>query len=392
MSIWIFFVFLCGIQSGYTQFTILIERDTTSFLVVSPFGKDTLDPEDFVTTYDSFPDADAIIVKEGCQIIGKYGGIKKEVYRRTHILREGGLESANITFTYNKYRKSLDYIFARTQNLEGDSVIWTEVGEEDYFTDESSDGEAKISFAFPKARIGSIIDIAYGFTDKQQFYQSWTFQNEYPTLTSTFDVRESSLLRYNFYFQGSFKENLQKGRSDNRTVFVMKDIPPIREEPYVPCPTDYFPKVILQVSNVGIEGSEAYEQSSEFLNQDWQSFSTSFQKNKSTSYYRNKSKGLYKKVFPDLQEESDLKKKLEIIYERVRDHVRWNGSYSMAASDKVTKLYKREVANSGEINQLLIYFLRQAGLDVKPMLIATRTFGDPFQEFPMRNQFNTLVA
>ncbi|MEL6630961.1 MAG: DUF3857 domain-containing protein [Bacteroidota bacterium] len=385
-----FWLIVCSL--GYGQFTLIVERDTGSFLAVSPFGTDSLSPKDFVTQYDSFPDAEAVIIREGCQITGKYSALKKEVYRRTHILKEGALDLADITLTFNTYRKTLDYIYARTQNLEGDSVVFIEVTEEDYFMDESEGGEVKISFAFPQAKVGSIIDMAYGFSDKQQYYQNWTFQNPYPTLRSTFDVREGSLLRYNYYFQGSFQEKLEKSRYQNRTAFLMQDMPAIKEEPYVPCPSDYLPKIMLQVSDVGFEGSETYENSSKYLNQTWDEFSETFRKNKYTKHYGAKSKGLYKKACGDLEEESDPVKRMEAVYETIRDHMEWSGNFSMASIEKLSKVYKKKRASSGEINQLLIYCLRHAGLDAKPMLVATRTYGDPFQEFPIRQQFNTLAA
>ncbi|MEO0583003.1 MAG: DUF3857 domain-containing protein [Bacteroidota bacterium] len=279
------------------------------------------------------------------------------MYRRTHILKEGALDLADITLTFNTYRKTLDYIYARTQNLEGDSVVFTEVTEEDYFMDESEGGEVKISFAFPQAKVGSIIDIAYGFSDKQQYYQNWTFQNAYPTLRSTFDVREGNLLRYNYYFQGSFQEKLEKSRYQNRTAFLMQHMPAIKDEPFVPCPSDYLPKIMLQVSNVGFEGSETYENSSKYLNQTWEEFSETFRENKYTQHYHSKSKGLYKKACADVDEEADPLKRMEIVYEIIRDRMEWNGDFSMASIAKLPKVYKKERGSSGEINQLLVYCL-----------------------------------
>ena len=84
--------------------------------------------------------------------------------------------------------------------------------------------------------------------------------------------------------------------------------------------------------------------------------------------------------------------KIKKIYGFVHDSIRWNGSFSMYAHTDLDKVLKNRVGNSGEKNLLLIALLRRAGFNTDPVLVRTRNLGRVENMYPVKDQFNNIIA
>ncbi|HEX2935821.1 MAG TPA: DUF3857 and transglutaminase domain-containing protein [Bacteroidales bacterium] len=76
----------------------------------------------------------------------------------------------------------------------------------------------------------------------------------------------------------------------------------------------------------------------------------------------------------------------------VKQHVAWNGSFSVSSPHKLDHVLKKGNASSGEINLLLTALLQRAGFDAAPVLIRTRDLGKPENMYPAKDQFNHLLC
>jgi hypothetical protein len=84
--------------------------------------------------------------------------------------------------------------------------------------------------------------------------------------------------------------------------------------------------------------------------------------------------------------------RLETIFDFVRKTVRWNGEFSMLADQDFNDFLRHRTGSSVEINLLLVNLLRQAGISADPLLIRTSDRGFPEKMFPVKGQFNHVIA
>lgn len=94
----------------------------------------------------------------------------------------------------------------------------------------------------------------------------------------------------------------------------------------------------------------------------------------------------------DLKVSGDSLHSVENIFSYVRNHVVWNGTYSIYADNKLRTVLKKGSGTSGEINLLLIDLLQQAGFEVNPILIRTHELGRIENIYPEQNLFNHIIA
>jgi hypothetical protein len=82
--------------------------------------------------------------------------------------------------------------------------------------------------------------------------------------------------------------------------------------------------------------------------------------------------------------------KIKAIFNHVKGKVKWNGNYGISTDKGVRQAYKEGSGNVAEINLMLIAMLKEAGVEVNPVLVSTRSKG--FSFFPTINGFNYVVA
>lgn len=80
------------------------------------------------------------------------------------------------------------------------------------------------------------------------------------------------------------------------------------------------------------------------------------------------------------------------IYAYVVRNFRWNGEFSMYASQKFDDFLRRNEGSSAEINLLLVNMLQSAGIKASPLVLKTNDLGAPEMMYPIRHQFNHVIA
>ncbi len=83
---------------------------------------------------------------------------------------------------------------------------------------------------------------------------------------------------------------------------------------------------------------------------------------------------------------------LASLYNYVRKTLKWNGEFSMVAGQDFKEFVKNWTGSSAEINLMLVNLLRQAGFTAYPLLIRTKDRGMPEKMYPVKGQFNHVIA
>ncbi len=84
--------------------------------------------------------------------------------------------------------------------------------------------------------------------------------------------------------------------------------------------------------------------------------------------------------------------KMIAIYDFVSRTMNWNGQYSVYLYRGLTEPFSKKTGTSGEINMLMVYLLKRAGLAADPVLLRTSDLGMPETVYPARDQFNHVIA
>ena len=104
----------------------------------------------------------------------------------------------------------------------------------------------------------------------------------------------------------------------------------------------------------------------------------------------------YANVFPILDRikatGTDTLNIAKVIFKWVQDSIRWNGKYDFLVSKHLSKVLKTRVGNSADLNMLLVYMLRRAGIKADPVIIRTVDKGHLITDLAAYYQFNHVLA
>lgn len=315
-----------------------------------------------------------------------------EHHVRIKILKEKGIEEANVSLQF--YRKDgfefIDQLEAQVKNRDASGEIITEqLPKKAFYTKTINERIGVVVFTFPNIKIGSIIE--YKYRSIMQHYgglEDWDFQKEIPVVKSKYTL--TILPNYEFTYRIRKKREMGVDtKSDNQTgkvYFEMHNIPSLTDEPYMDAREDYLQKVMFQLSGYSIYNSKKTYMTSwgEVIKEllDSKEFGTQLGKNiPGTGSFIDE----VKKITED-------DAKMKAVYNYVRGNMSWNNIYSRYALDGVKSPWEKKKGTSGEINLILVNLLKDAGLEVYPVLVSERFHGIVEESLPFIDQFNSVFA
>jgi hypothetical protein len=124
----------------------------------------------------------------------------------------------------------------------------------------------------------------------------------------------------------------------------------------------------------------------------WPQFNTQLLENERFGFYLNSNAG--GKWFADSISKgiSGKEEIMKAVYQYVRRNYHWDGQYSLYAGQEQKKFAEQRTGSSAEINLTLVNLLRNAGINSDPLLIRTKDLGMPEKMFPVKDQFNHVIA
>ncbi|MGF2411987.1 DUF3857 domain-containing protein [Ferruginibacter sp.] len=311
---------------------------------------------------------------------------------RIKILKEKGFDEANISLRY--YRKDdfefIDMLEAVVINTDASGAVSTEkLSKKSFFKKDINERIGAITFAFPNVKVGSIIEYKYrSFMKHYGGLDDWYFQKELPVIKSkyTLTILPNREFSYVINKKPTIPIIVDVQSGSGKVYFEMNNIPALTDEPYMDAREDYLQKVTFQLSgyNTGF-GKTNYMTSWDEVIKELtitKEFGGQLEKNIPGT-------GAFIDATKLLPTEED---KMKMVYNYVRSNMTWNDLYSKYAGSGVKDAWEKKTGNSGEINLILVNLLKDAGLEVYPVLVSERFHGKVNAATPFIDQFNAVFA
>src|SRR5215204_3920011 len=307
---------------------------------------------------------------------------------RIKILKEKGSDQANIRIPYYSFAKEkIKNISAQTYSRdESGKWIISKVEKDLIYDKKISNRLSEKVFAFSNVKAGSIIE--YKYTVSEPGLHNWYFQRKIPVRFSSYTVDYP----YDFELLSTpiciFHVDTMTQKDKLRTVrtFTMKDILPLIDEPFIGSSEDYLQRVESNLLSVTTSHGR-YN-----LMPGWPSIINDLMEDPDFGAQLEKDIPQMAELEQQLKPVNDLYTRMRIIHQYVRTNMQWNGYNNIWALDGVKSAWKEKKGTAGEINLILVNLLKNAGLDVYPMLVSTRENGKVYLERPAIRQFNKVLA
>ncbi|HSB92346.1 MAG TPA: DUF3857 domain-containing protein [Flavitalea sp.] len=358
------------------------------------FGKvDKAEFSSLQCSYDPDAEAELLVNAASMQYQVAMTNVSTEVeYRvRIKILKEKAVDRGNITIPY--YRagsgEKISKIEGYTYNVDQTgNVVATKLEKSAIYDKQVDRRYAEIIFSMPAVKVGSIIE--YRFLKFSQGFSvnSWVFQDDIPTRLSAYNMQLPRILK----FEERFSTYLPIEKDDHETVtditrsYVMRNIPAVRMEPYTSSMKDYMQKLDFSLVGIDIPG-EIYQP----VRTNWRTIGENLLEDSDFGAQLNKNLDIPDALANDLKGKSAYQKMVSI-HRHVRESMTWNKEHSIWAMDGIKKNWQSRSGNSGEINMILISLLKQAKVEVYPIMVSTRDNGRINTFFPSMYHFNSVMA
>lgn len=342
-------------------------------------------------TCDFDKDAEAVVLFDvGTLFCNDRYEIEMQRHVRIKIINQKGFERANIKIPFRNYNKTEQVyeLAAHTINLDkSGQIVVSELEKKSFVTKPIDKRTAETVFAFPDVKEGSIIEYKYVITGN--FLRSWYFQKSIPVKYSRYIIDFPDEVELATIPHCNLPYDVNQGLVLNREVskYVMKNIPALRDEPYILNEEDYLQR--LDTRLVAVNPKNGLRQV--FL-KSWP------EEIKDLLMDPDFGDQVKKNIPHTLDLDSALKGikdpflKMKTIHHYVRKNMEWNGYSNIWAMSGVKSAWNDKKGTSGEINLILINLLKDAGLSAYPILVSTHDNGLVNTTLPGISQFNKVMA
>ena len=324
-------------------------------------------------------------------------GVGLELNRRIRIkiLSSKGLEWANVHLPYRTVGNSqfISGLEAQTYNVDGNgNMVVAKVDKKLIYDKKLSKRTSERVFTFPEAKVGSIIEYKYIHSDVGLI--DWYFQKSIPVRYSRFVIDFPSEVEVAVTpFCAHQYETVKEDRySRTMTTYTMSKVPSFHDEPYIINEDHYRDRLETKVVAYELNGRRNFRvvnwvQVIRALMED-EDFGSQIKKNIPRTDDLN---AMLKNTLSPYE-------KMKIIYKYVQDKMQWNEYVGIWALDGVKSAWKDKKGTAGEINLILVNLLKEAGLNVHPILVSTHdngvvnTVDAGTMDYPGYNQFNKVMA
>ncbi len=312
---------------------------------------------------------------------------------RIKILTDKGLDKANIKIPYYSDRNLEDVtnISAQTINLDASgNIVYTKIDKNLIYRKKLNKRFSEVIFTFPEVKKGSIIEYKY-IDDADYFYalKNWYFQRPIPVKLSRYIMNFPNELIVTATSKGGLLVDFKEDQKSYRNIktYTMKDIPALRDEAYITCDEDYQQQVVPLLQAVEIGGQPRRN-----LIPTWPNIIKGLMEDEDFGIQLKKNIPRTADLDSVLVKITDPYQKMVIIHNYVRKNMQWNEYFGIWAADGVKAAWKDKKGTSGEINLILVNLLKDADLNVHPVLVSTRENGRVNTSLAGVAQFNKVMA
>lgn len=314
-----------------------------------------------------------------------------ERHVRIKILKTKGKDQADIRLPYFSYR-NIEYIknlTAQTYNLDASgNIVTTKVEKKLIYEKPIDKYRTEQVFTFPDVQAGSIIEYKWLQVCTSFSLENWYFQQEIPVKYSRYRVDFPSEIEVYASPLCVLPYESKKDSKGTRVIqtYSMKNIPALRDEPYISCDKDYLQRIDLRLQAINWPTYrqnmvKTWPQQIKILMED-EDFGVQLKRNipRTTD------------LDEQLKKVTDPYRKMVTIHEYVRKNMEWNGYKNIWALNGVKAAWKDKKGTSGEINLILVNLLKDADLQAHAILVSTREHGVVASSVADVSQFDKVMA
>lgn len=325
------------------------------------------------------------------------GLMLKMKYRfRIKVYAEGGEKYA--TFKIPLYenggdKERIHKITAITANLVNGKKIVDKLQKNQIFREKTSENYTTVKFALPKVKPGSVIDVSYQIITPYIYtIPKWYFQHEIPTDVSIYQIEVPEYFTLTPVPSGSIaittdeSSHQSLGYGLTKTTLTIQDIPAYEGDDYVLNDNDYRSGIKYELYSIDIPGSFTRKYS-----KDWNSIA----KNLGEASYFGKQLNKKHKILDQYVatlDGLDESEKIGQIYSYVQNNYTWDENWGIGSYDGLKKVIQKKSGNIGDINLILIYMLKKAGIEVYPYVLKSRNRGLLNINYPSLSELNYTMA
>lgn len=323
-----------------------------------------------------------------------------ERHMRIKILKKSGYDIANIEVPYYSYGTTRDKVLSIkgfTYNMENGEILKEKLDTKTVFEEKRNEYWYLKKFTMPNVKEGSVIDVAYT-TSSERIYSldDWEFQKSIPTVWSEYRLRIPEYFDYKFLTQGYhplFKiDNQREGSSanmvNNAYVWIMKDVPALKDENYITSITDYQAKIAFELQQVNFPGEPT-----RVMTGSWDKVNEDLLAEESFGSQLNRNNFFKADIAAVQAKHKDPEQQMRAIYELVKTRMTWNSKTGLYTTNPIRKAYELRQGSAAEINLLLTSMLLEAGLNAGPVALSTRDHGRLLTAAsPMISKFNYVIS
>ncbi len=324
---------------------------------------------------------------------------------RIKILKDKGLDEANIKirfYSQNNY-ELIREITGITYNLDNSGkIVKTKLEKSSIFVKPITNQVSEVSFTLPDVKVGSVFE--YKFTDQKQSVQNiadWYFQDDIPTRISKYSILIPSIFRftnqilaYNNVEQSSelvndkiFYGGSTVSTQSNSKTYILKNVPALRDEPYMAAEKDYLQRAVFQLSSIEYPNGEVDE-----VGSTWPKLTKDLLEDVDFGAQLKKNLPHTQSLDDELKSVTDDYHKMILIHDFVRKNMNWNGGEAIYSSQGIKSAWDKKSGSNAELNFILIDLLRDAGLKAFPLLVSTKDNGTVNTIYPFLDQFNNTMT
>ena len=386
------------------SFIILCLLNTLSLLAqnlqLPPITFEDLSME--VYSKDSLADA-VIMIKKGNALLYEDAtsyNIRYHYAVRIKILKKSAYSLATTKInTYfdkssNRLERVLD-IHGQTYNIDNDVISTTELSKKDIFETRKDEHHYETSFTLPQVKEGSVIEYNYVVESPFPFRPNdWNFQEHIPVKYSEYEFWNPNNFAYRIIYQGiSTMFDLNRAETSgnlNHYHWILKDIPALRNEPFMKNREDYIAKLHFELSEYIVPGMVAVKS----FSRKWEDVDKELAQDEVYGLDSHiKRTGLWEEIAKEINSSTtDSLERIKKAQRFIRNNMAWNEHFNYTTGTKLKSVFEKKVGSSAEINLMLIGLLREMGFDANPVVLSTRANGLVWKDFPLLTRFNYLMG
>ncbi len=331
--------------------------------------------------------------------------IQTNIRIRIKILKDKGIHLADIKLNYyskDNYENIRD-ISAITFNLDnGGTIVTSKVEKSSIYIKKIDNEISQIAFTMPDVKVGSVIEFKYTRIKKSESnLGDWYFQDDIPTRISIYKILIPSMFRFTTQLlayqtveqksaevteQGVYGSSSISYNSIEKT-YIIKNVPALKDEPYMGAEKDYLQRVIFQLSQIDYGDGQVEE-----VRSTWGKLTNFLLENEYFGLQLKKNLPHTKSLDEALKNVQGDFNKMVMIHDYVRKNMNWNGQESIYSEDGIKSAWDKKTGNNAELNFVLIDLLKDAGLQVYPLLVSTKDNGSVNTLYPFLEQFNNTMT